>query len=135
MYLHIGGLVVDATPEQIQKVMNLYNRPGTPGEKAAAEAALLRMGVDPSTFEQPRSQSTYTYTPKPTGPYEYEIRVYYKRKGEQQERTWGPMIVASSDAVGAEAKGLDEFKKWWRSNYPGERVPQWPSLIVRSRRL
>jgi len=30
-----------------EKVRALYERAGTPGEKAAARAALLRMGVDP----------------------------------------------------------------------------------------
>jgi hypothetical protein len=31
-------------------IMALYLKPGTPGEKAAAEAALRRMGIDPSAF-------------------------------------------------------------------------------------
>ena len=33
-----------AKPEMVAKVLNLYNRPGTPGEKQAAAEALRRMG-------------------------------------------------------------------------------------------
>lgn len=34
----------------MEKVMNLYSRPGFDGEKAAAREALLRMGLDASWF-------------------------------------------------------------------------------------
>jgi hypothetical protein len=88
------------SPETIAKVRALYERPGTPGEKAAAAAALRRYGVDPESFETrnsssipgapsstprgPRnkaaqkSEATFTSTPK--GP----------RNKAAQAQTWDP---------------------------------------------
>ena len=40
----------------VAKVRNLYLHPGTPGEKAAAFAALKRMGHDPSAADSTRGQ-------------------------------------------------------------------------------
>jgi hypothetical protein len=114
MFLHVGGLVLDATPEQIQKIMNLYNRPGTAGEKAAAEAALRRMGVDPNTFERPRSMPL---NPESTRKKRYSVTAEFFINGytiKGYYETWGPDEVDASDELEAEAKIREKIKKYYR---------------------
>jgi hypothetical protein len=105
VFLHIGGLVFDATPEQIQKVMNLYNRPGTPGEKQAAEAALRRMGV------ASRSKK-------------YEVEVTFAQGGRW---TWEG---EASDELDAERQAREYFKKYFKK---GTKIPQYQ--MQRARRI
>lgn len=102
IFVHRGlDTIFDATPEQIQKVMNLYNRPGTPGEKAAAEAALRRMGVEPtsSVFKPVASSSAEK---------KFRVAVEYDLDGRNQGDIF---YVIASDEIDAEAKARAMAKR------------------------
>lgn len=126
IYVHVGReIVLDATPEQIQKVMNLYERPGTSGEKAAAEAALRRMGVDPhssrSSYEPPKQQQR-----KPSGPRRYEVEV--EPVGDIQASIH---VVEANDELDAERIVRTLVVKKWRT----EGGKGWaPNVVARVRR-
>jgi hypothetical protein len=116
VFLHIGGLLLDATPEQIQKVMNLYNRPGTPGEKQAAEAALRRMGVD-----LPRERAAAAYASRSK---KYEVEVNFAQGGRW---TWEGEAF---DELDAERQAREYLKKYFKK---GAKIPQYQ--MQRARRI
>ena len=93
-----GRIGFDATSEQIAKVRALYERPGTPGEKQAAAAALRRFGVDPET--NPR------FTIQSSGPKIFRVNVGYHKNGSYHYEEWE---VEASDELDAEAKARKHF--------------------------
>jgi hypothetical protein len=65
----LDQVIEDATSpeEKIARVRALYERPGTPGEKAAAAEALRRLGADPdrpssSAWSRPQLQGRWNIT-------------------------------------------------------------------------
>lgn len=94
----------DATPEQIEKVRRLYERPGTPGEKAAAAAALRRFGVDP-TAEVTKSKNK-------SGSKWYRVTLQHEYNGET---TYSTLNVEADDEIEAEMKARGTLKKNWKS--------------------
>lgn len=91
--------------EKIERIMRLYERPGTPGEKAAAYAALMRMGVNPN-------QNTFSFTPKPkefvrppSGPKTYEVTITINGS------IFRVYSVVASDEIDAEEKARKLARK------------------------
>jgi predicted metal-binding transcription factor (methanogenesis marker protein 9) len=84
-----------------EKIYALWERPGTPGEKAAAASALKRIGIDPETYKKPKQ--TQKQTQKQTNAKSlsvYEIVYTCKQAG-------GPVI---RDTVEIEAYSPEEAK-------------------------
>jgi hypothetical protein len=133
---HIPARDNDGLAERIAGAKALYERPGTPGEKAAAEAALRRMGVDPSKFDTPRAEppkpryeapkskpaeprkSSYSSTRKM-----YEVILEYtttNKYGETKTIHTPPFTTEASDEVTAEAKAREHAKWTWRTVVGGK---------------
>jgi hypothetical protein len=106
----------DGLAERIAGAKALYERPGTPGEKAAAEAALRRMGIDPSTLgarSATRPQSQYSSVRV-----RYEVILQYTL-GNRTLQT--PAIVTEApDEATAERKAREQVNWFWRSKYGGK---------------
>jgi hypothetical protein len=116
----------DASPETIQRVWNLWARPGTEGEKAAAAAAMRRLGVDPEQYsrtnarpassqEPPQRQQT---PPHQTGPKRYDVTLQYVWNGKTMQTP--TMSVEAGDEIEAEAKARQEAKNTWKLTVGGK---------------
>lgn len=97
----------DASPGTIAKVRALYDRPGTPGEKAAAASALRRMGIEPEII---KSASSGFSNAKSGGSRlkQYKVTVIYSTNvGNRNE----DILVDAVDEIDAERKARDLIKK------------------------
>ena len=89
------------------KVKALYDRPGTPGEKQAALAALKRMGHTPKEPTQPRS----------TGPKKFRVTLKYTHNNKDLH--FGPHETEASDGIDAEHKIRQMAKDHWKMTVGG----------------
>jgi len=95
----------DADPA---KVKALYDRPGTPGEKAAAAAALRRMGYDPDNMSAFGSQPK----PKNIGPKRYSVEVVFTiNYGGSDVITKEYFTCEAIDEIDAETQARKEYKQ------------------------
>lgn len=95
----------DIDPERIWALYT-HNRPGTPGEKAAAAAALRRMGIDPEARNpsrpEPRPEPPRQKPQPAAGPKRFRVTLRYEWKG--RTLYWGPEEIEARDEIDAEAK-------------------------------
>lgn len=129
----LDALVGDGPEERIKGAWALYNRPGTPGEKEAAAAALRRMGVDPTTIGTQTSSSQPR--PAPSRPQaqkkKYEVILSYewitrtgKNKGKVNTATTPQRIVYATDEIDAERIVREMFRSSRFGAVSGERTPE-----------
>jgi hypothetical protein len=111
----------DGLAERIAGAKALYERPGTPGEKAAAEAALRRMGVDPASFTQSKTAPIFSRANYSTVRKKYEVVLQYVH-GDRTLYT-DPFVTEASDEITAERLAREHAKWTWRNHFGG-RVPE-----------
>lgn len=99
----------DGLAERIAGAKALYERPGTPGEKAAALAALKRMGVDPLSFQKPAPAAS-----KVLG----VVGVYFFDKKLGREALFVNMSTREGEDPSVKATKL------WKQYFPDKPVPR-----------
>jgi hypothetical protein len=104
---HIAARDNDGLAERIAGARALYERPGTPGEKAAAEAALRRMGVDPGTFSTAPKKAALIGL----------FGVYFFDKKLGREALFVNMSIRGGEDP------LEKATKLWKQYFPGKPVP------------
>jgi hypothetical protein len=107
----------DGLAERIAGARALYERPGTPGEKQAALAALKRMGVDPASFLQP--------TPKLFG-----IQVIYSDVSGQA-RVFMTGTYEAANPREAKDKAFRDAVRKWKASRQGD-PPRFAIIIERT---
>lgn len=113
----------DGLAERIAGAKALYLRPGTPGEREAAAAALRRMGIDPTTLATAGpSNSQPSQRPSRAGPRKYEVVLQYtwtNKHGVTQTQYTPKFVTEASDEIEAEAKARADMMYTWRKTVGG----------------
>src|SRR5436190_20529236 len=88
-----GGRASVAQDINIQSLYNLFERPGTGGEKEGARQAIIRHTAKDPAQSSSQSQSSYSYAqpqqPKNTGPKFYTVRCTYEWNGKNLNDSHG----------------------------------------------
>lgn len=107
--------------ERIAMVRNLYERPGTPGEKAAAYEALKRMGVDVDNLPPlKRDVPPPPPPPKtPRGPKRFKVTLQYEWNG--RTLYFGPFELEALDEIDAEMKIRKKAQAHWTDTVGGKK--------------
>ncbi len=104
---------IEITEIDVAKVKALYDRPGTSGEKAAAAAALHRMGHGHYVKSDHPFNATQA---KRTGPKKYKVTMKHEKEGKTHYH--GPFHVHADDEMHAESKVRESLKKNWKGRKP-----------------
>lgn len=101
--------------ERIRKIETLYWRAATPGERAAAEAALKRLGVTQMPTKEPEPQPAFrvrfkTPKPRPAPPLEYV------KPPAQDVETWRTLGVV----LRAQWSTFENIRRWSWLAYKGQ---------------
>lgn len=124
--ISMDALVVDGLAERIAGARALYNRPGTPGEKEAAAAALRRMGIDPNTLgssASPEPARSAPPKPRPTSSQRtYRVILQYvwtNKMGVTKTMETSPFVTEARDRIEAESKARADAMYSWRMTVGG----------------